>query len=50
MLGVIIAVSGRSQVPSVILLVADVFSSNSALHEVLVLVLFAALLVKVKKS
>lgn len=36
--------------PSVTFLVAAVFSSNSALHKVLVLVLFVALLVKVKKS
>lgn len=36
--------------PSVIFLVADVFSSNSALHKALVLALFPALLLKVKES
>lgn len=42
-LGMIIAFSGKSQVPSVTFLVADVFSSNSALYEVLVLALLAYL-------
>lgn len=48
MLGTIIAFSGKSQVPSVTFLVADVFSSNSALHKVLAFFFFFSYLSKLR--